>query len=385
MNARNTGRRAPRNANADAPAPDAQDQSTQDAPATPDAAPQVDPDTAQPDTDAPQAADAPATAADSATAQAEDDPATPATPDAPETVQPEETDPATPLTESDGPVTESNPDQPDAPAQAETPASPASAPAETPVQMFARMLTAATAVTTSDLNIKLQAFATALVIARTEILRTIAARKDDEIVRTVTLSARPDSSSGRGPTLAKVQGTIAALLGGAGFVSHGNCHDSTKRNPIYGHVTLPEAALPFWNALYQAMDAPAGPFRTAEATTKQVNRASIKAGTAQFRTSYEAENKLSRINMMNTAYNLASLVPPVAADNEVAITAMRDVIAAVTAEFTRVTSVAFIPKGPTYVVAPTDAYAVKADAPAAPPASQFTPDVTGLTTVGVSA
>jgi hypothetical protein len=151
-----------------------------------------------------------------------------------------------------------------------------------------------------------------------------------------------------------VQGTIAMLLGGAGYVSYGNCHASTAKNPIHGHVVLPEIAVSFWNALYAAMDAPAGPIRTAEASTRQVNRQGVKAGTQQFKSGYEMDNRLPRVNMMNTIVNVAQTVPLTAQ-----IEVMRDLIAATTAEFTRVTSIAYIPKGATYIVAPDDRYAVK--------------------------
>lgn len=270
---------------------------------------------------------------------------------------PEQT-PATPDTESDESVTPSDdaPETTPAPVADAAPDAPSPAPA---AQMFSEMLATATSATVASLDDKLAAFAAALTIARTETLRILAARKDDEIISTVTVSARPSSASGRGPTLVYVLGKIAQTLGGAGFCSYGNCHLSTNKNPIHGHVVIPEVAVPFWNAIYQAVDAPFGPNRTAEATTRQINKAGIKAGTLQFSTGYQADNKLPRINMVNTVDNLVALVPVVSADDEAAITAMRDLIAATTAEFTRVTSVTYIPKGATYVVTPDDRYAVK--------------------------
>lgn len=317
-------------------------------------------------TDAQQPQDAPNTDAPQQDAPAPDTDAAPA-PDA----QPEETNPAAPdNTESDETVTES--DTPDADAEptptpdaeVNTTPTPQPAAAKTPAQFFAEALATATSATTpldsasapqgyAGLT-KVDAFALAIVIAREETLTALAARKDDEPISTVTLSARPNSASGRGPTLAKVQGTIAMLLGGAGYVSYGNCHASTARNPIHGHVVLPEIAVPFWNALYTAMDAPAGPIRAAEASTRQVNRAGVKAGSAQFKTGYEMDNRLPRVNMLNTIANVAQTVPLTAQ-----VDVMRDLISATTAEFTRVTSIAYIPKGATYVVSPTDAYLVK--------------------------
>lgn len=307
--------------------------------------------------DAPAPDETPATTAD----------APQETTDAPDQEPTPEPTTATPATESDETVTPSDAPEPDAPetetAAAQADADPApDAPAEAAkpaTQMFAEMLATATSATVTSLDDKLVAFATAITIARTETLRTIAARKDDEIIRAVAVSARPDSASGRGPTLAKVQGVLAMLLGGAGYVSHGNCHASTKRDPIVGHVVLPEAVLPFWTQIWTAMDAPFGPIRVAERTTKQINKDGVKAGTAQFKTGYEQENRLPRVNMMNTIANLANLVPAVPADDEAAITAMRDLIAATTAEFNRVTSVTYIPKGATYVITPDDRYAVK--------------------------
>jgi hypothetical protein len=300
----------------------------------------------------PQAPDANAAQPEDAAAQAE------ATPDAaPVPVRPDETDPATSITESDETVTdtesESESEVHETPVVLLTPDPAAS---EKPAaQLFAEMLAAATAVTTEQES-KLVAFASAITIARTMTLQILAVRKDDEIIHTVTVPVRPDSSSGRGPTLALLFGYMATALGGAGFTSWGNCHDATKTRPIHANVVIPTAAVHFWDSIAQALDAPGGPIRYAEANVKSAARATLKAGGQVNRSIYHMENHASRRNMLETGAQLLALIPAVTTDDA---PVMRDLITATTAEFARATSIALIPTGPTYIVPPVTTYDVK--------------------------
>jgi len=185
-------------------------------------------------------------------------------------------------------------------------------------------------------------------------LETLAARKDDEIIRTDTFTFRPDSASGRGPSLARIISMMAQALFGAGFVSDGNCHKSTQTNPIFEEVVIPVLFRPFFTALVTALDAPGGYIRTAEKVVTTSARQVIKEHGTGNRTVYNMTNKASRIQMETAGAELAADIAAQFPADDPQIITIREVIAATTAELTRHSAGKL-----SYLHTPTDRYAVK--------------------------